>query len=251
MVCYSPCSCAGKVPLQMKRDLKLEDFTDGKLYHKNDMVKVGCNDCAGCSACCRNMGDSIVLDPFDVHQLTSHLHVTFDTLLSKQLALHVVDGVILPSIQLIKKAAPFSYVKSKNNAAVLDEICPFLNEEGRCSIHTFRPGFCRLFPLGRYYVDNSFHYILQNQECPKENKTKVKVEKWLEIPNLSSYEAFVAEWHYFLLDMEALLSTSDDEEEKKTLHMYLLNTFYQRPYDEKHFFSEFHERLIHLKKILL
>ena len=32
---------------------------------------------------------------------------------------------------------------------------PFLDENGRCSIYAFRPGFCRLFPLGRYYVDEA------------------------------------------------------------------------------------------------
>ena len=90
----------------MKRDLRLEEFTDGKLYSKNDMVKVGCNDCAGCSACCQDMGDSIVLDPYDVHQLTTNLSISFEDLLTKQIALHVVDGVVLPSIKLIQKIAP-------------------------------------------------------------------------------------------------------------------------------------------------
>lgn len=239
-----------KVPLQMKRDLRLEDFTDGKLYHKNDMVKVGCDDCAGCSACCRNMGDSIVLDPYDIHQLTCHLHITFDTLLSEFLALHVVDGVILPSLKLQKKAASLSSGSAEGDAALLDEVCPFLNEEGRCSVHVFRPGLCRLFPLGRYYVEGSFHYILQNQECAKANKTKVKIDKWLGIRDLDAYEAFVRKWHYFLLDIEALLSTSEDETEKTTLNTYLLHTFYKKPYDENQFFTQFQERLENLKNIL-
>ena len=43
------------------------------LYTSNDMVKVGCSDCAGCSACCHGMGETIVLDPYDIWQLTSHL----------------------------------------------------------------------------------------------------------------------------------------------------------------------------------
>lgn len=234
----------------MKRDLRLEEFTDGKLYSKNDMVKVGCNDCAGCSACCQDMGDSIVLDPYDVHQLTTNLSISFEDLLTKQIALHVVDGVVLPSIKLIQKIAPLSTNTSEKDATSHVEICPFLNEEGRCSVHSFRPGFCRLFPLGRYYIDNSFHYILQNHECPKENKTKVKVDKWLGIPDISAYESFVNEWHYFLLDIESLLATSDDEEEKKSLNMYLINTFYKKPYQEKNFFAEFHERLTNLKNIL-
>ena len=36
----------------MERDINLDEISDGKLYDANDMVKVGCSDCAGCSACC-------------------------------------------------------------------------------------------------------------------------------------------------------------------------------------------------------
>lgn len=234
----------------MRRELELKDFTDGKLYHKNDMVKVGCNDCAGCSSCCQDMGNSIILDPFDVFQLTTNLSVSFEELMKDKISLHLVDGVILPSLHFIERST------SNENG---HEICPFLNQEGRCSIHDFRPGFCRLFPLGRYYVNNSFHYILQDRECPKENKTKVKVQKWIDLPSFSSYEKFVNDWHYFLLKIETLLETSQNEEEKKTLHMHLLHTFYLQPYavnssnptqKTETFYFVFAERLHKLEPIL-
>lgn len=53
----------------MIREVDLQEISDGKLYTANDLVKAGCNDCAGCSACCRGMGNSIVLDPLDMHRL--------------------------------------------------------------------------------------------------------------------------------------------------------------------------------------
>ena len=34
----------------MKREISLEEISDGKLYGSGDMVKVGCDDCRGCSA---------------------------------------------------------------------------------------------------------------------------------------------------------------------------------------------------------
>lgn len=40
----------------MKRNVNLEEISDGRLYDENDMVKAGCDDCKGCSACCRGMG---------------------------------------------------------------------------------------------------------------------------------------------------------------------------------------------------
>ena len=57
----------------MKRNVSLEEISDGKLYTSNDMVKADCGDCAGCSACCHGMGESIVLDPLDIYRLTTNL----------------------------------------------------------------------------------------------------------------------------------------------------------------------------------
>ena len=57
----------------MEREIDLGQVSDGKLYAANDLVKVGCSDCAGCSACCQNMGTSIILDPYDIWQLQAGL----------------------------------------------------------------------------------------------------------------------------------------------------------------------------------
>ena len=48
----------------------LEEISDGKRYGLNDMVRAACNDCAGCSSCCEDMGESIILDPLDIYELT-------------------------------------------------------------------------------------------------------------------------------------------------------------------------------------
>ena len=53
----------------MKRNVDLNEISDGRLYSANDMVKVECGDCAGCSACCQNMGTSVVLDPMDIWKM--------------------------------------------------------------------------------------------------------------------------------------------------------------------------------------
>ena len=170
----------------MKRNVKMEEISDGKLYTANDLVKADCGDCEGCSACCRGMGSSIVLDPLDVYRLTEGLGVRFEQLLVEKIELNVVDGIILPNLKM----------------GGAKECCAFLNEEGRCSIHGIRPGICRLFPLGRFYENGSFQYFLQIHECKKENRTKVKVKKWIDTSDLKSYEAFVSQWHYFLLDIQ-------------------------------------------------
>lgn len=123
----------------MKREVSLEEISDGKLYTANDMVRADCGDCAGCSACCHGMGQSIVLDPYDLYRLTKGLGTDFEGLMERYIELNVVDGIILPNLKMSGAA----------------ESCGFLDENGRCSIHLYRPGICRLFPLGRYYEDGA------------------------------------------------------------------------------------------------
>ena len=208
----------------MKRDGDLSSLTDGKLYRSSDMAKLGCNDCAGCSACCKGMGNSVVLDPYDVWRLEKGLHLPLTRMIGQQVVLSVVDGLILPSLNMESTGA-----------------CPFLNEEGRCSIHTFRPGICRLFPLGRYYHDGGFSYVLMTGECKVENRSKVKIEKWLGEPNLKAYEQFIMQWKDILEQTREILIKTEDLEQQKQLSMRLLQTYYLTPYGTD-FWDEFNSR---------
>ena len=129
--------------------------------------------------------------------------------------------------------------------------CSFLNEAGRCSIHMFRPGFCRLFPLGRVYDGTGFSYFLQTGQCKKEHLAKVKVRQWINIPELKRYEQFVCDWHYFLKDL-AKTSQGLSPELIKTLHSYILKVFYLTPYqDGSDFYDQFYMRLNDAKKLFL
>ena len=53
----------------MLREIDLSEISDGKLYTANDMVRIECQECKGCSSCCHDMGESIILDPYDLYQL--------------------------------------------------------------------------------------------------------------------------------------------------------------------------------------
>lgn len=211
----------------MRREVTLEEISDGKLYGLNDMVKAGCNGCTGCFACCRGMGSSITLDPLDVRRLTAGLEVSFEQLLAAYAELNVVDGVILPNLKM--------------NGT--DEACVFLNQHGRCRIHAVRPGICRLFPLGRYYENNTFRYFLQIHECKKKNRMKVKVRKWIDTSDVGRYEEFIHDWHYFLKALQQQIAADADGEFAKHVNLYLLKQFYIIPYHGDDFYREFSERL--------
>ncbi len=59
----------------MRREVTLEEISDGRLYDANDMVKADCQDCKGCHDCCTGMGDSVLLDPYDVCRLSRGLRM--------------------------------------------------------------------------------------------------------------------------------------------------------------------------------
>ena len=69
----------------MRREQTLEEISDGKLYDSNDMVKADCQDCKGCSDCCQGMGDTVILDPLDVHRLCAGLKKSPEELLGSVL----------------------------------------------------------------------------------------------------------------------------------------------------------------------
>lgn len=217
----------------MEREVLAEDLK--KLYKAGDLVKADCGGCQGCSACCQGMGDSIKLDPLDVYRLETNLGLTFEELMNSHMELHITEGSILPNLRM----------------QGTKERCTFLNEEWRCVVHGFRPGLCRLFPLGRYYEEGGFSYYLQSQECPKKNKTKIKVGKWLDMPDLKKYEEFAAAWHFLLKDIRNLLEENQDEQLTKELNMYVLNLFYTKPYESgADFYAQFEERLEQMRKLL-
>ena len=213
----------------MRRNVDLNEISDGKLYTSNDMVKADCYECQGCSACCRGMGKSIILDPIDLFHLKQATGKDFAGLLNQEIELNVVDGMILPNLKMDPKT----------------DACPFLDENGRCRIHTFRTGICRLFPLGRYYENGGFSYFLQTGECAKENRSKIKVSKWIDTPDLTRNQQFTLQWHDLLHAMEERL-TGEDEGKQREENLLLLRLFYLLPYEGTiDFYTQFTERMEH------
>ena len=219
----------------MKRNVSLAEISDGRLYGVNDMVKADCHGCQGCSKCCQGMGNSIILDPYDVYRLTTGLHNSMEELLTESVELNVVDGVILPNLKMVGAK----------------ESCSFLSHEGRCSIHAYRPGICRLFPLGRYYENGSFQYFLQTGECSGANPTKIKVSKWIDTPDLDRNREFTIRWHYLMNEVEELVASNEDDAFRKNLNLFVLNTFYLAPYEEnRDFYEQFEERYEHFRQVV-
>ena len=221
------------------RKYRTESIMSGRLYRAHDMARIASTECAGCGACCRGMGDTIVLDPYDVWQLTENLGQPFERLMGKGIDLHVEEGVILPHL-LMREGS---------------ESCFFLGEDGRCAIHAFRPGICRLFPLGRQFDGDKVAYFVVEGGCIKGNLAKTRIDKWLGIPGLPAYERFKADWHQLLGTLRARIASEPSEEVQRNINVYFLRTFYMTPCSvEKSaadFYRELGRRIEDFKKAVL
>jgi len=185
----------------MQREIDERLIRPEKLMKARDMAKVGCDGCRNCSYCCENRACTIVLDEWDVRALKKGLNLGFQGLMAAGLiTLSVIDGVVLPGLS----------VKPES------DVCVFLGEDRRCTIHGFRPGICRLFPLARiYHEDDSFSYFLQEGECAQPTGVKIRIDRWLGIPDLKGYEAEVSRYHRELRTLREKCSEPDIPDEER------------------------------------
>ena len=125
-----------------------------------------------------------------------------------------------------------------------EDACAFLDKNGRCGIHSFRPGICRLFPLGRDYGDGRIQYIFLVNGCQKQERTKVKVRKWIDTPDVDIEEEFLLKLHSLQKEASAAAGDGREAEYGKAVNLQILKTFYLTPYNsEMDFYSQFEERL--------
>ena len=82
-------------------------------------------------------------------------------------------------------------------------------------------------------------------------RSKVKVSKWIDTPDLVRNQQFVITWHYLVNQVEELIANSNEDAFCKNINMFLLNTFYLTPYDkERDFYEQFEERLARFREIV-
>ena len=216
----------------------LENISDGKIYDIKDMVKADAGGCGGCHACCQGVGELVDLTPFDVYEISSHLGLSFSSLLRDKLELKDHKKLMLPHLQMTGEK----------------ENCAFLNSKGRCSIHMHRPNICRLFPLGRVYMEDDFKYFLQVGACVKPKLDKIKVKKWIGIENYKINKTFILQWHGFIKALTFRLKFVRDENELQEINAYIQATFFEiadqvssksgvNELSSETFYAEFQERL--------
>ena len=87
--------------------------------------------------------------------------------------------------------------------------------------------------------------------CNMPGKSKVRIDRWLEIPDLKRYETFISQWHYFLKSLREKLYASQDAEMNQRVSLFVLEMFFERPYNfSGDFYEQFARRLELAKEAL-
>ena len=226
------CGMEGKT---MEQKRSLDTISDGKIYDIDDWVCADANGCAGCSACCHEVGDLVMLTPYDAFEICRHLDCDFDALLGDKIVLRKKQKLRLPYLGMQAE----------------DKRCSFLNEADRCSIHAHRPNICRLFPLGRVYEKDDFKYFLQVNNCKKPQLSKVKVREWIGITYYDENKEMLIAWHELIKALKFRVKFVYDEAELERLNQILIDHFYRVRFEEERaFYRYFNEQLSMVKKEL-
>ncbi len=203
-------------------------------YTSKDLARVAPAGCEGCGECCRGMGESVILDPYDAHMLSKGLKRPFAALLNREVSLGVSEGLIVPYLSMDGPG----------------EACRFLGEDKRCMIHEFRPGICRLYPLARRYGEKGVTYFIPDESCPGRSKAKMRVSRWLGIPDLAAYEHFKEDWHRFTADLAEYFAKEKDPKDASQVNQFVLENFYMSSFPEERFFEVIGERLGRVRKVM-
>lgn len=213
----------------------LDEISDGNIYCINDMVKADSNGCDGCSDCCHSVGILFSLTPYDVYEIQNATKVSFNELIGNKIELISENKINLPHLKMIGK----------------EEKCSFLDVNSRCTIHSNRPGVCRLFPLGRIYLEDDIKYFLQNDACSKSKLNKVKVKKWIGIENYKDNKEFLILWHNVLKALKFKMKFVRDEESIQKVNKIFLDSFFVfENCSREEFYNKFKEILPRVKNEL-
>lgn len=162
--------------------------------------------CRRCGKCCKNQ-DTILFSPWDIFRIAKKIGKSPSTVVKDYTEVYIGPRSRIPVVHLL--------MQGKKNA------CPFLTEEGLCSIHDAKPTVCALYPLGRVVTseapgealdsgtENIVHYILSGS-CGSAKKTHT-VREWLASFGIPEHDEFFYLWTGMQLKLSRLICELEDK----------------------------------------
>lgn len=197
-----------------------------EIYDNLDDMTLGIDDtfsfkCRGCGKCCRQRED-ILLSPKDLYRLAVYLELTVADVLKQYCEVYQGSDSLMPIARLISIGG--------NNR------CPFLDGR-KCRVHTFKPGVCAMYPLGRYIrkepADDGapieIRYINNKPDCDhKEQKQTVRL--WLARWGISHPDPFFLRWQEVIGSISQFFHMLRDRQATDKIRYMLLNVVFESIY---------------------
>lgn len=115
----------------------------------------------------------------------------------------------------------------------------------------YQTGNLSPFSPWTFYENGGFQYFLQIHECRNQNRTKVKVKKWIDTPDLKQNTEYILKWHDFVNDVQEKLMKVADEGLFKRVNLFLLQHFFIELYhSDEDFYEQFNGRLEKAKAVV-
>ena len=168
--------------------------------------------CERCGRCCRNLKNALMIDPFDIYNLSKHLREQGRAILGPEDMLgqyaqpDLIDGVY-PIFQL--------------NTAGADDACIFY-QDGRCSVYEARPQVCRMYPFGTQpgAKGRDFYYYLCTERPHHFENGTVIVKDWIGANFSKEARDFLKMYYQALPELgKAMRSLSEQRYKRMTFHI--------------------------------
>ena len=171
--------------------------------------------CRGCGKCCKNR-DDILLNSRDVYNIATALKLTHQQVIEQYCDVYVGSNSRIPIVRLKPKGP--------------NKMCPLLSGS-RCSVHSFKPTVCALFPLGRVFMaenameqmdertlekmssckPNQIEYVITPFTCAS-LKRKQTVRAWLEAFGILAEDEFFLKWNQAIFKLTTDLRKYEGKE---------------------------------------
>jgi len=182
------------------------------------------------NACCHNI--DVVLTPFDVLRMKTHLGIRSDEFLAKYCAMQSYKDSEIPLLKL----------------TVADEQtgkCVFLGEAG-CRIYDARPTVCRNYPTGVATQDPTVgqstqpYFIIEEEMCKGHFEGRQwRIPEWKENQGSAELDELNRPWLEMIPRLKSL-RLSDDRDQK--LNIFIMVSFDQDTFRKMVFESSFLDR---------
>ena len=181
--------------------------------------------CQGCGNCCRNVENSIMLEPLDAYRLARYLrHRTGSVETIEDVYSQYTHPLMLEEIY------PVFLLNTRNE----DRSCVFLRDS-RCSVYDGRPRVCRLYPFtvenwhrGRRFI----YYQCIDRHVAHFKGGQVSVEEWMYQNFTRDAREFIEAENTALRELGKLLLELGPEGRKHFMFQLLYYRYYNYDLDQ-------------------